>query len=89
MGSPGLIDASRYNGREVLRVPRYFDSWRRNFMKRGFVLGLAMMASLFGVGPIRSQSQGISVQVVKYDGLKEAVRANRGKVVVVDFWGLA
>jgi thiol-disulfide isomerase/thioredoxin len=28
----------------------------------------------------------IDVQVVKYDGLKEAVLKNRGKVVVVDFW---
>jgi thiol-disulfide isomerase/thioredoxin len=30
--------------------------------------------------------QGVAVQVVKYDGLKDAVLKNRGKVVVVDFW---
>ena len=29
----------------------------------------------------------IKIDVVKYDGLKDAVLRNRGKVVVVDFWG--
>ncbi len=28
------------------------------------------------------------VKVVKYDGLKEVVLQNRGKVVVVDIWGI-
>jgi thiol-disulfide isomerase/thioredoxin len=30
--------------------------------------------------------QAIDVQVVKYDGLKDVVLKNRGKVVIVDFW---
>ena len=42
---------------------------------------------LFGADGGRTQDpQGVDVQVVKYDGLKEAVLKNRGKVVVVDFW---
>jgi thiol-disulfide isomerase/thioredoxin len=32
------------------------------------------------------ETKGVDVQVVKYDGLKDAVLKNRGKVVVVDFW---
>ncbi len=28
-----------------------------------------------------------SLQAVKYAGLKEAINRNRGKVVLVDFWG--
>ncbi|MBM4067464.1 MAG: TlpA family protein disulfide reductase [Planctomycetes bacterium] len=37
--------------------------------------------------PGQSQQPGkIDVQVVSYDGLKDLVLKNRGKVVVVDFW---
>jgi thiol-disulfide isomerase/thioredoxin len=32
------------------------------------------------------ETQTVDLQVVKYDGLKEAVLKNRGKVVIVDFW---
>ncbi len=28
----------------------------------------------------------VQVQIVKYDGLKDAVKALKGRVVVVDFW---
>jgi thiol-disulfide isomerase/thioredoxin len=34
----------------------------------------------------RGQEPGVDLREVKYDGLKEAVRKHRGKVVVVDFW---
>jgi hypothetical protein len=30
---------------------------------------------------------GVTLEVVKYDGLKNAVAKHRGKVVLVDFWG--
>jgi len=33
------------------------------------------------------EKSDIKIDVVKYDGLKDAVTRNRGKVVVVDFWG--
>lgn len=37
--------------------------------------------------PARAQNTGkLDVTVVKYDGLKDVVVKNRGKVVVVDFW---
>ena len=32
------------------------------------------------------ESAGVTLQTVKYDGLREAVLKNRGKVVLVDFW---
>jgi hypothetical protein len=33
------------------------------------------------------QKPGIDLKVVNYDGLTKAVREQRGKVVLVDFWG--
>jgi len=33
------------------------------------------------------QKPGVDLKVVKYEGLKKAVRDQRGKVVLVDFWG--
>jgi hypothetical protein len=29
----------------------------------------------------------VELRVVKYEGLKDAVLKNRGKVVLIDFWG--
>lgn len=38
-------------------------------------------------GPLFPQDKAAgTLQVVKYDGLKQAVLKNRGKVVLVDFW---
>ncbi len=34
-----------------------------------------------------SQNKISTLQVVKYEGLKQAVLQKRGKVVIVDFWG--
>lgn len=46
-------------------------------------LGLILISA-----PGRAQEKGeIKLEVVKYDGLKDAVLRNRGKVVLVDFWG--
>ena len=34
-----------------------------------------------------SQDAKVNLQTVNYDGLKEAINKQRGKVVLVDFWG--
>lgn len=35
-----------------------------------------------------AQDKGeVKLDIVKYDGLKDAVVRNRGKVVLIDFWG--
>ena len=53
--------------------------------KYGMLLGLAAsLASLPGAAQDKSD---IKLEVVKYDGLKDAVLRNRGKVVLIDFWG--
>ena len=39
-------------------------------------------------GPGNAQDKGeVKLDVVKYDGLKDAVSRQRGKVVLIDFWG--
>lgn len=50
------------------------------------LLGLAGLS----VQPGHSQNNAdeVTLKVVKYDGLKDAVLKQRGKVVLVDFWGL-
>ena len=40
-----------------------------------------------GPSPSQEKTGKTAMQVVKYDGLKQAVQKNRGKVVLVDFWG--
>jgi thiol-disulfide isomerase/thioredoxin len=46
---------------------------------------------LAGVIALSANSQesrdGVSLQPVKYAGLKDVVNRNRGKVILVDFWG--
>jgi thiol-disulfide isomerase/thioredoxin len=36
--------------------------------------------------PVPAQSAGIDLRVVRYDGLTDVIKQNKGKVVVVDFW---
>jgi hypothetical protein len=36
--------------------------------------------------PAENRKDSVTVRVVKYDGLKEAVKACHGKVLVVDVW---
>ena len=39
-------------------------------------------------GAGNAQDKGeVKLDIVKYDGLKDAVVRNRGKVVLIDFWG--
>jgi hypothetical protein len=52
----------------------------------------ALLLGLFGVllaGSATSQEKkaDVKLEIVKYDGLKNAVLKNRGKVVLLDFWG--
>jgi hypothetical protein len=47
--------------------------------------GLALLALAFGLAPVRAQDK-VEIKVVKYQGLADAVKAQKGKVVVVDFW---
>jgi thiol-disulfide isomerase/thioredoxin len=52
------------------------------FVAPGLTLILAACVSLFGQEPRVGQ-----LKIVKYDSLREAVLQNRGKVILVDFWG--
>jgi hypothetical protein len=40
--------------------------------------------TLLSAGPARSEE--VTVKVVKYSGLTDAVKKLKGKVVIVDFW---
>jgi hypothetical protein len=57
-------------------------------MKKRFILcGLILPLFLLHAAVTQDKNGVVSLQVVKYDSLKEAVLKNRGKVVVVDLWG--
>jgi hypothetical protein len=43
-------------------------------------------ACIGAAGNENLNAKAIDVKIIKYDGLKEAVRKNRGKVVLVCFW---
>ncbi len=54
------------------------------------LLSLATLSAalLCAALPGAAQEKGdAKIDIVKYDGLKDAVTRNRGKVVLVDFWG--
>ena len=45
------------------------------------------LAALTTTSHLQSQPpKGLDVQIVKYDGLKDLILKNRGKVVLVDVW---
>lgn len=46
-------------------------------------LGLLLMSAPGGA----QEKVEIKLEVVKYDGLKDAVLRQRGKVILIDFWG--
>jgi hypothetical protein len=55
---------------------------------RLFCLLMLSASTMFVALPGSAQDKGdVKVEIVKYDGLKDAVTRNRGKVVLVDFWG--
>ena len=50
-------------------------------------LALAALLVLAGTTGSGQENRGVQVKVVKYTGLKDMVVQNRGKVVLIDFWG--
>ena len=47
--------------------------------------GLVLLITLFLVRSLGAADQ-VEVKVVKYQGLADAVKEAKGKIVVVDFW---
>ena len=57
-------------------------------MARMSSLALAVLAACFYLSAeAQEKTDDVTLRVVKYEGLKEEVLKNRGKVVLVDFWG--
>ena len=54
-----------------------------------FITGITFcgLLLLFPGHALTQQKPGIDIKAVNYDALKKAVRDQRGKVVVIDFWG--
>jgi thiol-disulfide isomerase/thioredoxin len=60
-----------------------------NTLRRAGLTGLLGALFLLPQGAARPQEKGgdtVTLKVVKYDGLVDAILKNRGKVVIVDFW---
>lgn len=53
---------------------------------------VALIAAMWCHAPSPGSGQGpaptVTLKVVKYDELTELIRANQGKVIIVDFWSL-
>jgi hypothetical protein len=65
--------------------PRFSPPARRAAEYLSIILGLWLVHSR---GPVaRAAEPAVMLKVVKYSGLVEAVKAQHGKVVVVDVWG--
>src|SRR5207249_4554750 len=79
-----------YHERGTGPVPtgRRAGTRRRDMRKLRCVGGLALLgAALLGGAAVRSgETPRVEVKEVKYAGLGDLVRQNRGKVVVLDFW---
>ncbi|MCI0683781.1 MAG: hypothetical protein L0Y71_16880 [Gemmataceae bacterium] len=50
-------------------------------------IALAVAAAVIGRPGDAQEKPAVKLQIVKYDGLTNAVKQNRGKVVLIDFWG--
>ena len=48
---------------------------------------VVLTVALIQPGQAQNKGDGITLVPVKYDGLKDAIHKQRGKVVLVDFWG--
>lgn len=55
-------------------------------MNRFHALALLAGALAMTPGGHSQDAKNIDVKIVKYEGLKELVLKNRGKVVLVDIW---
>jgi thiol-disulfide isomerase/thioredoxin len=49
-------------------------------------LGLLLSAAAAPPSSAQAQDAAVDIKVVKFSGVEEAVKQNKGKVVVVDFW---
>ena len=59
---------------------------KRLYSKRLYCLGILSLLAWFA-GDGKAQEKGdVTLKVVNYAGLKDAIAKNRGKVVLVDFW---
>src|SRR4051812_7128372 len=56
-------------------------------MMRALSLGVCAAAFFALAGWAQEVKDGVNLQVVKYAGLADVIHKNRGKVVLVDFWG--
>lgn len=56
-------------------------------LRTGSMIGVCLGCLLVTGGRAQAPKEDVQLQVVKYDGLKNAVLKNRGKVILVDFWG--
>lgn len=50
--------------------------------------GVLLLTFAAGTMGQQEKTGPIELKIVKYRGLAQAVEMNRGKVVVVDFWGV-
>jgi hypothetical protein len=50
--------------------------------------GFLLLTGVLVASPLAAQEKSVEAKIVKYDALKEVVAKNKGKVVVVDFWGI-
>ncbi len=89
---PGLVFSKPFQG-ECPRLQFTRRGCRRLLSPAIQVSVVILFAMLFFViKPLpafsqeKKDSSQVSVKVVKYGGLAEEIRKNRGKVVVVDFW---
>lgn len=47
---------------------------------------VALLLALSLSGAALAQEKEVALRTVKYDGLKDVVFKNRGKVIYIDFW---
>ena len=55
--------------------------------RRRFTLIVGMLVIATYLPALAQEKAEVKLDVVKYEALKDAVARNRGKVVLVDFWG--
>ena len=51
------------------------------------MIAMGVLAAIFAGQATAQEKKEIKLEVVKYDVLRDAVAKERGKVVLVDFWG--
>jgi hypothetical protein len=82
------MPAARYHEEKEGRGAIGATFWFREVFMRTLHGGrwAAPLAVLLLAGAAGRAGEGVSVKVVKYDGLGETIKQLKGKVVVADFW---